>query len=91
MRLGSVAYPQQSLAHLVAAEHFFAVNLLEPQHFIGLDLAVQLARLHGDSNVVHKLHSRKMIQIFLNTAHWLSLSIELQPLRGNGKNVIQTQ
>ena len=50
----AIANLQQCLAYLVAAEHFFAVNLAESEQLICLNLLVQFARTNRNGNVIKK-------------------------------------
>ena len=56
-QVGAVADLQQSFAHLVRAQHFFAMNLPESEHLVCLHLAIQFALPHGDGHVIDKQDS----------------------------------
>ena len=56
----TVAYLQQHFAHLVAAQHIFAMHFLETHRLVRLHLRLQLARLDGDGHMVEKQKTRNL-------------------------------
>ena len=57
-QVGSFADLQQRFAHLVAAIHFFAVDLAKAEHLVGLHLVLQRALRDRDGHVINKLDAR---------------------------------
>ena len=53
----TIADLQQHFAHLVGAQHIFAMHLLESERLVGLDMRLQLTRPHGDGHVIEKQES----------------------------------
>src|SRR5579863_1771064 len=49
---------QQCLAHLIAAEHFFAMNLAESEHPVRPHLAFQFTHRHGNGYMIDEQNSR---------------------------------
>src|ERR1022692_1967295 len=62
----AVAHLQQYFPHLVAAQHVFAMHLLEAHCPIGLDVRFQLARLHRNGHMIEKEKSRYLLHLFIH-------------------------